>query len=419
MFRIPSHFESRFEPHFRGIGRDIRTNIRPLVRRLRKHRIAHKIALGYFMAIGLAVVGTSAGLIVGSVAERQALQQYETANDEAASIYALESQIFTLVLHPQKLLASVDDPLWWEYEVGLYRANAKKLRETLADLQQLDRDRAGGLREMRDRSDLAKSGILTVTPQFLADYTAWSQVLWSPAREGSDRTMQDFVRYISNDEWQALRVRFERLSEDLLRVRRLSERRSRDALARLEAARQLRFHTVLGSMTLATLLAIVLAIYTSRAIARPIRYLTDITQRITDSEDFGQRVRVETYDETARLAESVDRLVRWAGQYTHDLTEARETLEDRVEQRTEALKPAQAQVVQSEKMSSLGQMVAGLAHEINNPINFIHNNLTYANQYLVDLLELATLYRESFGEATRSEERRVGKECRSRWSPYH
>ena len=166
MFRIPSHFESRFEPHFRGIGRDIRTNIRPLVRRLRKHRIAHKIALGYFMAIGLAVVGTSAGLIVGSVAERQALQQYETANDEAASIYALESQIFTLVLHPQKLLASVDDPLWWEYEVGLYRANAKKLRETLADLQQLDRDRAGGLREMRDRSDLAKSGILTVTPQF-------------------------------------------------------------------------------------------------------------------------------------------------------------------------------------------------------------------------------------------------------------
>ncbi|MEM6502867.1 MAG: sensor histidine kinase, partial [Cyanobacteria bacterium P01_C01_bin.89] len=71
------------------------------------------------------------------------------------------------------------------------------------------------------------------------------------------------------------------------------------------------------------------------------------------------------------------------------------------------LQETQIQLIQTEKMSSLGQMVAGLAHEINNPINFIHNNLTYANQYLVDLLELATLYRESFGEATPDIEEKI------------
>ena len=64
----------------------------------------------------------------------------------------------------------------------------------------------------------------------------------------------------------------------------------------------------------------------------------------------------------------------------------------------ETLKDTQLQLVQTEKMSSLGQMVAGLAHEINNPVNFIHNNLIYANQYLTDLLELVALYQETFDE---------------------
>lgn len=52
------------------------------------------------------------------------------------------------------------------------------------------------------------------------------------------------------------------------------------------------------------------------------------------------------------------------------------------------LKEMQAQVIQSEKMSSLGQIVAGLAHEINNPISFIHGNIPYVEGYIKDLLRL-------------------------------
>jgi PAS domain S-box-containing protein len=55
------------------------------------------------------------------------------------------------------------------------------------------------------------------------------------------------------------------------------------------------------------------------------------------------------------------------------------------------LQRTQAQMVQSEKMSSLGQLVAGIAHEINNPVNFIHGNLTHAGEYSHDLLELMIL----------------------------
>lgn len=55
----------------------------------------------------------------------------------------------------------------------------------------------------------------------------------------------------------------------------------------------------------------------------------------------------------------------------------------------------QTQLVQSEKMSSLGQLVAGIAHEINNPINFIYGNLTHATTYSENLIELLNLYVDS------------------------
>ncbi|MFM9267151.1 GAF domain-containing protein [Tychonema sp. BBK16] len=58
------------------------------------------------------------------------------------------------------------------------------------------------------------------------------------------------------------------------------------------------------------------------------------------------------------------------------------------------LQNTQAQLIQTEKMSSLGQLVAGVAHEINNPVNFIYGNLSHANEYSKDLLCLVELYRQ-------------------------
>jgi PAS domain S-box-containing protein len=60
------------------------------------------------------------------------------------------------------------------------------------------------------------------------------------------------------------------------------------------------------------------------------------------------------------------------------------------------LQQAQSQLIQSEKMSSLGQLVAGVAHEINNPLNFIRGNLNPAHEYALDLLELVQLYQKFY-----------------------
>ncbi|MDY6897393.1 MAG: AAA family ATPase [Cyanobacteriota bacterium] len=95
-----------------------------------------------------------------------------------------------------------------------------------------------------------------------------------------------------------------------------------------------------------------------------------------------------------------------------DLENYNQSLEEKVAQRTQEindknqrlknalkeLQNTQSQLIQTEKMSSLGQMIAGIAHEINNPINFIHGNISHANKYVEDLLEMIAIYKQEFTE---------------------
>ncbi|MGB3237076.1 MAG: ATP-binding protein [Geitlerinemataceae cyanobacterium] len=78
------------------------------------------------------------------------------------------------------------------------------------------------------------------------------------------------------------------------------------------------------------------------------------------------------------------------------LTQTAEAQAKTLAQTLEELRQTQTLLIQTEKMSSLGQMVAGIAHEINNPVNFIHGNLSHAENYVQDLLELVRLYQQEY-----------------------
>ncbi|GAB1545444.1 hypothetical protein NUACC21_81200 [Scytonema sp. NUACC21] len=92
--------------------------------------------------------------------------------------------------------------------------------------------------------------------------------------------------------------------------------------------------------------------------------------------------------------------------YSQELEEKNQALEEsetrerekasQLEEALEQLQNTQLQLIQSEKLSSLGQMVAGIAHEINNPVTFINANLSHASNYTQDLLHLINLYQQYY-----------------------
>jgi two-component system, NtrC family, sensor kinase len=77
-----------------------------------------------------------------------------------------------------------------------------------------------------------------------------------------------------------------------------------------------------------------------------------------------------------------------------------ETQRQQIQTTLQALQQTQANMLQSEKMSSLGKLVAGIAHEINNPVNFIHGNISHTVTYTQDLLDLVSLYQCEYIQPT-------------------
>ncbi len=128
----------------------------------------------------------------------------------------------------------------------------------------------------------------------------------------------------------------------------------------------------------------------------------------SNAEEFGAIVcshchgeRTWNHSEIILLQAVTDQLAIAINQsqlYTQSLT-ATSTAEAQTKKLTETLnklQQTQSQLVQHEKMSSLGQLVAGVAHEINNPVNFIHGNLSHAQEYFSDLLKLLNLYQKHY-----------------------
>jgi two-component system, NtrC family, sensor kinase len=156
------------------------------------------------------------------------------------------------------------------------------------------------------------------------------------------------------------------------------------------------------ALALVALLAEVGLIYgvLRRQVSQPLGQLLDASQQISEGQ-FAVKLPTDRRDEVGQLSRSFSHMAQQLQCSFEILGHQNETLESQVLERTQKLTQAltdlqmtQAQLIQNEKMSCLGQMVAGIAHEINNPVNFIHGNLNFAANYIQDLLAHLRLYQQ-------------------------
>ncbi|MFN6469607.1 MAG: ATP-binding protein [Nostoc sp. SerVER01] len=386
--------------------------------------IARKISYGYTVAGSITFIGTISGLLIAYRYEILAQQQLNLSEQQQSLLKDLENKITRVRLHPQRLVTVWENSIWLEFEKNRFVDEMSQVNQQLSKLETFIKAHTHDSRI--SNQDLLK--LLNYYQKNTKIYTQiiknfWRQIdqnqlLINKTKAGQEELLIFFKKEVN------VSIEFEKLSDELISIIGYAEIQKQQAIASFENAQKLRIKVIFGSMLLSAAIAVLLALYTSRLIARPLQLVTNVARKITQESNFQLRANITSNDEVGTLAASLNQLVEWVGDYTQELQLARQSLEQRVEERTQELelarqnleqrveertqelqktlqdlKETQGQLIQSEKMSSLGQMVAGIAHEINNPVNFIYGNIQCISDYIQDLFSLVSLYQENYPDS--------------------
>ena len=354
--------------------------------------IRRRIAQGYACVLGLALVGTATGVIVGEYWHRKALSLQSLAIAERKLLSDLQVKI--LYNRPTKQLSPfLEDPRGFTdatdtmadrvAEIQSIVEQHKTLRDELESIAAYNTPEHQELYQQLDRYEVAIAAFQLRLTEFTETVRAIN------TNDGSlTESQQVLITFVQSQEFKD----FIQFPDQLGKFVVLVESEETNASEALETAIALQTQIILGSLLLSILIAGVIAQYTSRAIARPIQSVTDTAHRITEESNFDLQVPVIGTGEVPKLATSFNQIIAKVNQLLTQISQKNTDLEAALHQ----VNKQQLLLIQAEKMSSLGQLVAGIAHEINNPANFIHGNLAHVSNYSHALIDLLALYEKHY-----------------------
>lgn len=335
--------------------------------------VGPKISLGYGIVLGLATLGTSAGIILGDYYQHEAKERTDHTASELQLLHRLQASVLQARTHQQQFIPLLQSPDLLIEEYAHFQSHMAEIEVVWSEIVAFS--------HMPVHSHEAHADEVS---EFLADYNGVSEeylqnvaVLLQQIAPGQlslqdQQALQAQLLQFTNSE---VALDFDSISDNLTDIIQDSYTEYRLAQTELLVAEAMRTQILIGSMLLSIVIATGLAWLTSRAIAQPIKAVTQVAQQSTRDSNFDLQAPVTTRDEVGILAASLNRLMH----------RVKTLLE---EQQAESSR----HLIQSEKMSSLGRMLAGVAHEINNPVNFIYGNLKHADEYIQDLLNLINTY---------------------------
>lgn len=341
-------------------------------------KIGQKISLSNAVALGVVAVGMTSGILVGHNLRYQAKLQLDSKLEHGRLLIQFQTNLLEVESHRKGLLAFLGQSEELTEVLSEYQEDAAEIYPLWSKLN--DSYKGQKIKE----SDREGENFST----FFKKYDLWMQQYTQQPNELSQkinllnldptnlatnrRVLEEFI-YSSSvsknvfDFVEELENIIEEDAEELKKVQ-----------TTLAKAEQLQIQILVGSLLLSTIVAALVAGYISRTISKPLKIATSVAEKISHENDFSLRVPVINTDEVGLLATTLNRLI------------------ERVQKLLQERQAAESHLVQSEKMSSLGQLVAGVAHEINNPINFIHGNLEYVSEYTQNLLDLLQLYQKHY-----------------------
>jgi signal transduction histidine kinase len=379
---------------------------------LQRLQVQQKIAWGYGLSLGIAIGGTGLGILLADAQQRKADAMGEDAIEELKLISQLQVSLLQTLVHQRQageLISTTDRKQEqykeWQEHYNRFRQNWQEFKET-----------EGGTEGQEEQE---QEGEVEAIAAFMSKYEgvpeAYLKMLEQlmPRLSSTNLKPQDIPLLqaeLAQMEQSPLLDQIDDFSEEIATLNIKVEEEYEEAQEAIIYSHALRVQVIGLSMAGSVAIAILLSILTSRAIARPIKSLTQIAQQSINESNFDLQAAVTTEDEIGALAISFNQLIASVKQLLNEQQNYSQTLEAKVFERTEELSgknnqlqelleqlnASQLQMIQSEKMSSLGQLVAGVAHEVNNPVGFLKGSLSNATEYVRDLLQHLNHYQNTY-----------------------
>ncbi|MBC6435696.1 HAMP domain-containing protein [Nostoc sp. HG1] len=328
--------------------------------------ISDKICGGYALALCVAIGGTTVGMLAGNHYYRRTNNQVHI-DRESRLLNKLQVALLRTQNSQQRLIYWLDQPELFQSKYQQLQNNTYSLKLSLSEVQsQKDMEQVEGLQDFRKNYESLLSNYIQ---QLETVNEKISSLPDKPANKSVKRKL------LSNFDRDKIGLQLDRATNDLAEIIDRAQEQEDAARSALLRAQTLRVQIIFGSMALSIVVAALLAGFTSRAIAKPLAAVTKIAQRVTQESNFQLQVPVTSTDEVGVLAASLNQLIQKVNHLLEELKSEQES-----------------QIFQHEKMASLGRMLAGVAHEVNNPINFIYANIDPAKNYVEDILDLLKTY---------------------------
>ncbi|MBE9029189.1 HAMP domain-containing histidine kinase [filamentous cyanobacterium LEGE 11480] len=353
-------------------------------------KLQNKIGLSFGFVTSIAIIGITTGWVVAESSLSEAQADIEDSKAEHMMLNELQVNVMRMHLHQKGAILTLNDLSQWQ-KVYLTFITDRKVFNTSWKTYQDNQGivRGNTIFDKRERKLIAD---LAVTYEiFSADLDSFiaqlDRVKLDKLSETERRELQVKLTVFNNDALRDDAYRFLNLLEDLIHNAAVQGQQAETTLNQVQTFRS---QVLIASILSSLMMAVVLLTLLSRAISASVKQAAETAEQVIETSNFDLQIPVNSADEIGKLATVLNRLIAKVKQLLQQEQEKNESLENALCE----IHSTQSVLIQSEKMSAIGQMVAGVAHEINNPVNFIHGNLTHLQRHLEDLSQAQTLYQE-------------------------
>lgn len=353
-------------------------------------QLQNKVGLSLALAVSVACIGITTGLGVAESSLSRAQAAIEESEIEREMLNELKVRVLRMHLHQKGAILTLNDLSQWTDVYRLFLQDRGAFESAWTDYHSSQKDTFETTpfnpQEQQLTADLATSYAVFSEDldKLVEKFEAANLAVLS---ESERQLLQDELTRFNNE---ALRQDAYQFLDQVKGLNDISKVQTEDAKASLEKAEALRLRVIIITTIVSLAVTTALIILLSRAISSSVEKAAETAKEVIETSNFDLQIPVTSTDEIGKLSAVLNRLIAQVRELLKQEQEKSESLAKALDE----VQSAQSALVQNEKMSALGQMVAGIAHEINNPVNFIHGNLAPLQSYTEDFVCALELYQK-------------------------